>query len=79
MKYLIAVDLEGAHGVVGEPYIGLKPGMAEYDLAVRNVTEEVNAAIDALFDSGADEVFVWDITETSTTSTFRSWTVAQKK
>lgn len=60
MKYLIAVDLEGAHGVVGEPYTGLKPGMAEYDLAVRNVTEEVNAAIDALFDSGADEVFVWD-------------------
>lgn len=60
MKYLIAVDLEGAHEVVGEPYTGLKPGMEEYDKAVEKVTEEVNAAIDALFAVGADEVFVWD-------------------
>lgn len=60
MEYLLAVDLEGAHGVVGEPYKGLVPGMAEYDKAVANVTEEVNAAVKALFDSGAKKVYVWD-------------------
>lgn len=60
MKYLIAVDLEGAHGVTGEPYSGLIPGMSEYDKAVKNVTEEVNTAVEALFDGGADEVYVWD-------------------
>ncbi len=60
MEYLFAVDLEGAHGVVGEPYKGLVPGMAEYDKAVENVTEEVNAAVKALFDAGATKVLVWD-------------------
>lgn len=60
MEFLLAVDLEGAHGVVGEPYKGLLPGMAEYDKAVQNVTEEVNAAIDSLFRVGATRVFVWD-------------------
>ena len=60
MEYLLAVDLEGAHGVVGEPYKGLIPGMEEYDKAVENVTKEVNAAIEALFVAGATKVFVWD-------------------
>ena len=60
MKYLLAVDLEGAHGVVGEPYKGLIPGMKEYDKAVENVTKEVNAATEALYDYGATKVFVWD-------------------
>ncbi|MBQ8374305.1 MAG: M55 family metallopeptidase [Clostridia bacterium] len=60
MNYLIAVDLEGAHGVVGEPYKGLSPTLGEYRLAVENVTKEVNAAIAALYDSGASGVYVWD-------------------
>ncbi len=60
MEFLLAVDLEGAHGVIGEPYCGLLPGMAEYEKAVKNVTEEVNAAVDALFGVGATKVYVWD-------------------
>lgn len=60
MKYIIAVDLEGAHGIVGEPYKGLLVELADYKKAVENVTKEVNAAIQALYDSGATEVDVWD-------------------
>ena len=60
MKYIIAVDLEGAHGVVGEPYKGLGVQLADYQKAVENVTKEVNAAVKALYDSGATEVDVWD-------------------
>ena len=60
MKYIIAVDLEGAHGVVGEPYKGLVVDIPDYKKAVENVTKEVNAAIKALYDSGATEVDVWD-------------------
>lgn len=59
-KYLIAVDLEGIHGVVGEPYKGLSKAVTEYKIAVENATREVNVAISALFDGGADEVIVWD-------------------
>lgn len=60
MKYLIAVDLEGAHGIVGEPYKGLITQLPDYKKAVENVTKEVNAAIKALYDSGATGVYVWD-------------------
>ena len=60
MKYIIAVDLEGAHGIVGEPYKGLVVDISDYKKAVENVTKEVNAAIKALYDSGATEVDVWD-------------------
>lgn len=60
MKYLIAVDLEGAHGIVGEPYKGLITQIPDYKKAVENVTKEVNAAIKALCDSGATGVYVWD-------------------
>lgn len=60
MKYIIAVDLEGAHGIVGEPYKGLLVDIADYKKAVENVTKEVNMAIKALYDSGATEVDVWD-------------------
>ncbi len=60
LKYLLAVDLEGAHGVVGEPYKGLSVNLPDYTKAVENITKEVNAAISALFDCGADEVIVWD-------------------
>ena len=62
MEYLIAVDLEGVHGVVGEPYQGLGRVSCpeEYQKAVAAATKEVNAAVAALFDSGATKVCVWD-------------------
>lgn len=58
-NYLIAVDLEGIHGVVGEPYHALVDGY-EYDLAVKNAIKEINAVAKALFDSNAATVAVWD-------------------
>ena len=59
-KYFISCDLEGVHGIVGEPYSGLLKTIADYPKAVENLTLEVNTAIRALFDGGADEVHVWD-------------------
>jgi len=60
MEYLIAVDLEGIHGVVGEPNVGLLRSLADYAVAVEGAVAEINAAVQALFDSGATKVFVWD-------------------
>lgn len=59
-NYLIAVDLEGIHGVVGEPYQGLYKGSAEHALAVENATKELQVIVKALFDQGAEIVAVWD-------------------
>ncbi len=59
-NYLIAVDMEGVHGVVGEAYKGLLSELAEYKKAVVSATGEVNAAARALFDSGAENVYLWD-------------------
>lgn len=58
--YLLAVDLEGVHGVVGEPYKGLSEDVFDYHVAVENATKELNVAIKALFDCGAETVAVWD-------------------
>lgn len=60
MEYLIAVDLEGVHGVVGEAYKGLSSDMPDYQKAVENAHLEINAAAKALFESGAKTVVVWD-------------------
>ncbi len=60
MNYLIAVDMEGVHGVVGVPYIGLACELDDYKVAVDSATKEVNTVIKALYDSGADKVYVWD-------------------
>ena len=60
MKYLIAIDMEGIHGVAGQPYVGLLRDIPDYKIAVENGTKEVNVAVKALFDSGADGVAVWD-------------------
>lgn len=62
MKFAIAVDLEGMPGVVGAPGTGLDRELCpeEYDLAVKTAVACVNAAAKVLFDSGADEVLVWD-------------------
>ena len=58
-EYLVAVDLEGIHGVVGEPYKTLT-GSSDYPLACKNAVKEINAVVKALFDCGADKVTVWD-------------------
>lgn len=60
MEYLIAVDLEGIHGVVGEPNVGLRRSIADYQVAIEGAVAEINAAVQALFDSGATRVVVWD-------------------
>ena len=58
-QYLISVDLEGIHGIVGEPYKGLNEAF-DYELAIENATQEINAVVAGLFDGGADLVAVWD-------------------
>lgn len=60
MEFLIAIDMEGIHGVVGEPYKGLLRELDDYKRAVEGGEKEVNAAVAALFDAGADKVAVWD-------------------
>ena len=59
-NFLICVDLEGVHGVIGEPYKGLETDIPDYTLAVENATKELNVVIKALFDCGATLVAVWD-------------------
>lgn len=59
MNYLIAVDLEGIHGVVGEGYKTLTDSF-DYNDAIEGATLEINTAIRALFDCGAEKVAVWD-------------------
>ena len=59
-QYLVAVDLEGIRGVVGTPYEGLCFGSQEYERAVKNAVDEVNAVVKGLFDGGAKLVAVWD-------------------
>lgn len=60
MKYLVAVDMEGVNYVVGEPYKSLHKGCGQYDVAVCEATKELNVIISALYDSGAEQVYVWD-------------------
>lgn len=60
MEYLIAIDLEGLHGVVGRPYEKLSRDTREWAEASELAIPELNAAISALFDAGADKVAVWD-------------------
>lgn len=56
--------MEGVHGVAGEPYnVSVRPigrDTKQYVTAVESATKEVNVAINALFESGATKVFVWD-------------------
>ena len=59
-KYYIAVDLEGVACNIGTPGQGLAAGTAGLEYASLQGTREANAAAKALFDSGADEVWVWD-------------------
>ncbi len=58
-NYLVAVDLEGIHGIVGEPYKSLNAS-SDYETAAENAVNEINAICKALFDGGAEKVVVWD-------------------
>ncbi len=59
MKYLIATDLEGIHGVFGDAYKTLTDS-SDYGRAVEGAVLEINRAVSALFDEGAELVAVWD-------------------
>jgi len=59
MEYLIAVDLEGIGGVIGEPYKTLTES-CDYEISTKNAVKEINSAAKALFDNGATRVAVWD-------------------
>ena len=59
-KILIACDLEGVNGVVGEAYSGLYKGCAEWEKARHQAVLEINAAAEILFEMGAERVDVWD-------------------
>ncbi len=58
-EYLIAVDLEGIHGIVGEPYKSLNASF-DYRVATENAVDEINEICKALFANGASRVVVWD-------------------
>ena len=59
MKFMIAVDCEGAACVVGQPGCSLSRSQ-NMVFASEQVTRETNAAIRALYYSGATQVVVWD-------------------
>ncbi len=58
-NYLLCVDLEGVHGIVGEPFKSLNE-TSDYALSIENATKEINVVVKALFEEGADNVYVWD-------------------
>ncbi|MFO7612596.1 MAG: M55 family metallopeptidase [Clostridia bacterium] len=60
MNFAIACDLEGIGGVVGSPGEGLHQTSRQYAFAAVQAVREINAAAGALFDNGADRVYVWD-------------------
>ncbi|MDD4125816.1 MAG: M55 family metallopeptidase [Eubacteriales bacterium] len=59
-RFYISVDLEGIAGVVGEYGKGLGMDTPGYAFAKKQGTREANAAVKALYDAGAGEVWVWD-------------------
>lgn len=59
MKFIIACDLEGIHGVVGEPYKTLNE-TPDYERAVLGAELEIGAVARALYDNGAEKVILWD-------------------
>lgn len=59
-KYYVSVDLEGVACVVGANGQGLAAGTSNYSFACLQGTREANAAATALFDCGAEEVYIWD-------------------
>lgn len=59
-RILLLCDLEGVNNVVGVPYEGLLSGTEQWEIARRQAALELNAAADALFETGAEEVALWD-------------------
>lgn len=59
MKFVIAVDFEGLACVVGAPG-GTLNDSTNYPFACVEAVREANAAVQALFDAGAEHVIVWD-------------------
>jgi D-amino peptidase len=59
MKFMIAVDCDGPACVVGEPGHALSDSR-DMVFAREQATREAAAAARALFDSGAEQVVVWD-------------------
>jgi D-amino peptidase len=57
-KLYISADMEGVVGAVTDEQLG--PSGFEYQRFRQFMTDEVNAAIEAAFDSGADEILVSD-------------------
>ena len=60
LKIYISADLEGACCVVGEAGKPLMPGSKQYEFARRELTQEVNSAIEALKECGVEEIIVDD-------------------
>ncbi|HWQ10744.1 MAG TPA: M55 family metallopeptidase, partial [Holophaga sp.] len=58
MKLLIAVDMEGATGVVSWDHVD--PKTAEYQRFRHLLTADVNAAIEGALEAGFDEIAVSD-------------------
>ncbi len=59
-RFYIAVDLEGVACTVGTNGQGLAASTAGYEYACLQGSREADSAAKALFDCGADEVWVWD-------------------
>jgi D-amino peptidase len=59
MKFMIAVDCDGPACVVGEPGRALS-NSRDMVFAREQATRETDAAVRALFESGAERVVVWD-------------------
>ncbi len=60
MKIYISADLEGVCCVVGEEGKSLMPGSKQYEFARRELTQEVNSAIEGLRECGVEEIVVDD-------------------
>ena len=59
-RILLLCDLEGVNRVVGVPYEGLHRDTEQWEIARRQAALELNAAADALYEAGAEEVALWD-------------------
>lgn len=59
-RVLLALDLEGVNGVIGEPYTGLHRDTPQWHIAIKQAALEVNAAAEALFEAGVEKVDLWD-------------------
>lgn len=59
-RILLLMDLEGVNNVVGVPYEGLAKDTEQWKAAIRQAPLEINAAADALFAAGAEQVALWD-------------------